>query len=293
MSDFIPYTQLPHYFASKSDSGCKIIGLSSEDHSKKLNLIKEQALIQGYRVPYFHKIYSVGVDLPEIYESPELLEQIDENCKKFACMKYQIIGKPVCDRKRYPMFDKTRFTYMLDLKLAEVFNSDDYLQFLSSKVRNQIRRGAKQCLSFQHVDLHTGMNDYVNLRQLSRLENGFPIFPRGYLEKQILSLEASAKICLVKYENEVVCGQIIQKGYNIYTLTGVCTSKIAYTKRLNANDVMQFNVVKLAIDEGVNFIDWVGAQPKSKDPKVQAIDKFKQKWGGELIELPCMIKGYT
>ena len=137
-------------------------------------------------------------------------------------MKYQIIELFGIERSIRCLIKPN--TYMLDLNSAKVFNSDDYLQFLSSKVRNQVRRGQAE-LSFQHVDLLSGINDYVNLRQLSRLENGFPVFPEGYLEKQILSLEASAKICFVKFENEVVCGQIIQKGCNIFTLTGVCTSK--------------------------------------------------------------------
>ena len=164
---------------------------------------------------------------------------------------------------------------------------------MTSKVRNQISRAKKQGLTVTELNDENEMSEYVKLRQSSRVENGLKPLPDGLLERQIRQLSETTRVFVVKHEGDTVSGQIIQSGVNIFTLTGVCTSKIAYERKLNANDLMQYSVVLLAIQQGVRFIDWAGAQPKSTDKKMNSIDSFKRKWGGELVELPCILKGYS
>ena len=101
-----------------------------------------------------------------------------------------------------------------------------------------------------------GFKEYVMLRQQSRFDAGLKRFPEGLIEKQIKELSNSTRVFVVEHDGKAISGQIVQNGQNIFTLTGVCTSKIAYQKQLNANDFMQYSIVSLAIKEGTSRLGW-------------------------------------
>ena len=289
--NFTPYTQTLDYFATKVQDGCELVEVCGNQRTKKLIILKQPVTLKKLQIPIFYKLFSSGLNLDTYFDHPEYLEELEALVRKLRCVRAQIVANPVKKRERFPQFKGTMHTYLLDLLKKDITDEDKYLAFLDSKVRNQVKRAYKQQLEFFQLEVEKGIVDYVKLRQQSRLENGLSPLEEGLLERQLRGLSSSARIFLVKKDGQALCGQIVQKGDNIFTLVGVCTSRMAYEKKLNVNELMQQKIVNCAMNERVRFVDWVGANPNSKDKKLNAIDKFKRKWGGELTELPCLLKG--
>ena len=290
---YIPYTQTHDYFETKVQEGHELVELGSAQQTRKLVLIKEPIILKNIRLPLFYKLRSDGLDLEDYARCSDVLDGLAALVKRVRCARALIVANPVEKRERFPQFKNTLYTYLLDLEKNEIVDEDDYLASLNPKVRNQVRRANKQQLEFLELEVENGLADYVRLRQKCRSENGLAPLEHGLLEMQLRGMPNSVRIFLVKKDGQALCGQIVQHGVNVFTLVGVCTSKIAYENKLNVNELMQHKIVNLAIKEGVKFVDWVGANPASKDSKLIAIDKFKRKWGGELTELPCILKGYS
>ena len=293
MADYIPYTQTKEYFQTKVKEGCEQINCGSSATGGDLVIFKQPLKYKNFTLPLFYRLFSTGVDLNLLIGNENAKNFLERLVSNPLCLRCQIIGRPFKNRAELPLFNHTLYTYLLDLEVNQIQDEDAYLAFLSSKVRNQIRRGYKQGLVFKELSLKHGVKDYVNLRQQSRVEAGLPKFSEGFLERQISELSGSTRIFVVEHDNQIVSGQIAQHGQNIFTLTGVCTSKMAHELRLNANDLMQYSIVGLAARECIRFVDWAGAQPQTKNSKISAIDKYKKKWGGELTELPSLLKGYS
>ena len=281
-----------HYFDHKNNSGSEIIKISSVENQTHINIIRDRKSIGRHQIPLFFKLYGSGLDLDKFAENPSLSLQIAKLVRSPFCLKCMLIGKPTQNRSSLQEFNQTEHTYLLSLDFNRVNSGSDYLKTLNSKVRNQINRSLRKELSFIEAKNEYDIGRYISLRNKSRIQNNLRPLSEEVLIAQIKELEHSTRIFLVLCGDQPVCGQIVQQGINIFTLTGVCTSRFAYEMKLNANEFMQFNIINLAINERVKYIDWGGAQPNTLNKKIQSIDNFKKKWGGELVELPCIKKGY-
>jgi len=138
------------------------------------------------------------------------------------------------------------------------------------------------------------LDTYINLRNENRNSNGLPeIDKRHFIESfKILGIKDIMRYYIVYQEDVPLVGQVVLCSDNTYNLAGVAVSPKVYQLKLNANDFMQFNIIQMAIKENIRYIDWGGAQPNSSDNKMKSIDRFKAKWGGELVEYPVYLKGY-
>jgi lipid II:glycine glycyltransferase (peptidoglycan interpeptide bridge formation enzyme) len=97
-------------------------------------------------------------------------------------------------------------------------------------------------------------------------------------------------IFLAEQNGRCLAGQAAFLSGEYLYLTGVAVSPESRSQGIPANDFLQFNVIKWAYSRGVKFIDFVGANPESKDEKLKRIDDAKSSWGSQIVSYPVIRK---
>jgi hypothetical protein len=95
---------------------------------------------------------------------------------------------------------------------------------------------------------------------------------------------------LVKQNDRCLAGQAAFLSGEYLYLTGVAVSPESRSAGIPANDFLQFNVIKWACLRGVKHIDFVGANPESKNEKLRRIDDAKSSWGSGIVSYSVIRK---
>ena len=288
----IPFSQTKEYFSLLKEEG-KTPFYIKEDNENYLLLYKTYKYILGCRIPFLFKISShEGIVSNSPNKLEALLERIKSLLKNPLILRAQITTHPFFNPKESVFFNGKSYTYLL--KLNRFKNVEEYLQFLPAKTRAEIRRGLRQELVIKEVLDKKDLQVYYQFVNESRKSNNIKEIPIEHFELswKIFSKSKMLRYFLIYKEETPLASQGVNVSLNGFTLVQTTTSKKAYELKLKANDVMQFYMIKTAIEENKDYVDWGGAQPKTNNPKMKSIDKFKAKWGGELVSYPVFTKGY-
>ncbi len=93
-----------------------------------------------------------------------------------------------------------------------------------------------------------------------------------------------------EYNNTPMAWQFVRYGKDVALLGGNAINPKARELKIYANDALQWHVIQRSHEKGIKWLDWVGVNPDSKDPKQKGIFKFKLRWGGSLIKYPVFTK---
>ena len=83
-------------------------------------------------------------------------------------------------------------------------------------------------------------------------------------------------------------------GMNVFNKTArefnSAMNPIAYEKRIPAQDLLHWEMIKVAKNDGCTIFNLAGVDPEPKEKKARGIRQFKEKWGGRYVEYPRLIK---
>ena len=151
--------------------------------------------------------------------------------------------------------------------------------------RTKIRKAEELGVEVRRAESSTDVQLFTDLRNAARTSIGLtPIPDDHYLATyEVLGKAGLYSIFLATLDGRLAAGQtaFAHNGY-IY-LAANCHAEWTREKKVPANDFLQWRVLEWAATTGNRFVDFVGAEPTSTDPKVKAIDSFKARWASQLI----------
>jgi lipid II:glycine glycyltransferase (peptidoglycan interpeptide bridge formation enzyme) len=150
--------------------------------------------------------------------------------------------------------------------------------------RKNVRKSDEFGLTFRVCENLDDVQDYVGVRNGAQKYNQLNEIPFSHFEKNwMLTRNKNAYfIFLAEQDGKCLAGQAAFLSGEYLYLTGVAVSPESRSQGIPANDFLQFNVIKWAYSQGVKLIDFVGANPESKNEKLRRIDDAKSSWGSRL-----------
>lgn len=151
--------------------------------------------------------------------------------------------------------------------------------------RKNVRKSEEFGLTFRMCENLDDVQDYVSVRNRAQKHNQLNEIPFSHFEKNwTLTRDKDIYfIFLAEQNGNCLAGQAAYLSGEYLYLTGVAVSPESRSKGIPANDFLQFNVIKWAYSRGVKQIDFVGANPESKNEKLRRIDDAKSSWGSQIV----------
>jgi hypothetical protein len=156
---------------------------------------------------------------------------------------------------------------------------------LSKEARQKVRKADRQGIRVFQDNSAAGLERYYQVRLQTAGRNGL----RPPSRSSILAVEpvymgdGMCKLFLAEHEGHVVGGQLLVVFNGYVQLAGICYSDRARQLKLACNDLLQWEVIKWAQDSGHRHVDWSGFTPNPTSEKEAGINRFKEKWGGEVV----------
>ena len=157
---------------------------------------------------------------------------------------------------------------------------------IKSDRRTKVRKGESDGITFEVGRDVAAFEEYYAVRCDNARRNGVGIVPWGHFKAacDALGTDGANRVFLARMAGRVAAGQLALIDRGFVTLNGVSVASWAFESKIPANDVLQWRVIAWAIENGMRWIDYVGADPTTTDPKIKAIDHFKSRWGTTLCE---------
>lgn len=176
---------------------------------------------------------------------------------------------------------KQRATIYLDIE----DNLDGLWSGLSREARQKVRKAERLGVEVTEENSIQGLEDYYTVRQENARRNGLRAPSRASIlaSEPVYMSDGLAKLFLAKYQGEVIAGQLLVVFNGNVQLGGISYSDRSRQLRLPANDALQWAVIRWALESGQRRIDWAGYTPEPKSEKEKGINRFKEKWGGQVI----------
>lgn len=164
--------------------------------------------------------------------------------------------------------------------------SSDLFASLKADRRTKVRKAEREDPAFEEVGDLRGLRAYHAVRCETTARNSIADVPWEYFETTFSMLNPSGiyKVFLARFGGRVGAGQALFCWNGYVYLAGVSIASWAKEERIPANDYLQWKVLEWAVENGHDLVDFVGAQPDSKDEKIRTIDAFKSRWGTSLYE---------
>lgn len=222
-----------------------------------------------------------------------ILDFLEQYVSKFRTIELICFPK---GELQFQMSDMFLESFKVELNQTWILELSDDDKDGPSKMRRDRRKNVKKSeelgLKIKVCENLDDVRNYVDVRNGAQRHNQLSEIPFSHFEKNwTLTREDDAYfIFLVSKDNKYFAGQAAFLSDDYMYLTGVAVSPESRSQRIPANDFLQFNVIRWAYLHGVRFIDFVGANPESKDDKLRRIDDAKQSWGSQIVSYPVISK---
>jgi len=163
---------------------------------------------------------------------------------------------------------------MLDLHKDE----DDLLLEMHQKTRYNIRLARKKGVKLVEGDI-TDLDVFYNLISDTYNRKNITVYNKEYYKKLMTNF-SKAKIFLAKFQDKVLCANLILF-YND-TATYLHGGSSQENKNLMAPHLLQWEVIKIAKEQGYKYYDFWGVDEK----KWPGVTRFKKGFGGFEVNYP-------
>lgn len=168
------------------------------------------------------------------------------------------------------------------------------LENVDKSARKIVRRTEEKGVVVKLAESDKELKEYYSLLRSERKTQGFSTVPFWLVKAQWDLLHPSNyQIFLAMKDGKLLAGMgvIFQDGYMIEVASALSVE--ARKEHIYANDLIKWNVIKWAHENGIKYYDLAGVDPNSKPgSKEEGIFKFKQKWGGKQFKQFFFSKKY-
>ena len=152
--------------------------------------------------------------------------------------------------------------------------------------RTPVRKSAKQGLALQHVKSIEDLRKFYELVTEWRKEEGFPSYRFERYKEMFMNMRSHCEFFLVKQAECVAAGAgLIHFNGQAHILTPVMSS-VARRERVYAGDFLYWEMIRWCHENGFSVFDLQGISTVPSSAKETGIRRFKEKWGGQVIEYP-------
>ena len=152
--------------------------------------------------------------------------------------------------------------------------------------RTPVRKSAKQGLALQHVNSLEDLREFYQLVTEWRKEEGFPSYRFERYKEMFMNMRSHCEFFLVKQAECVAAGAgLIHFNGQAHILTPVMSS-VARRERVYAGDFLYWEMIQWCHENGFSVFDLQGIATTPSSNKETGIRRFKEKWGGQVIEYP-------
>lgn len=166
---------------------------------------------------------------------------------------------------------------------------------LESETRRKIRKARKQGVRIFEVITPEDLKRFQQVREETARRSGvyLPYSYQTLLDIQKYYPSGIYRIFLAEHDGHVVAGQAGMMYNDVVRLTGVSDSDYARTNKIPGNDFMQWHMIEWAREQGYRLVDWHGYTVNPSTEKERGINRFKAKWGGDVLEYNNYSKIYA
>jgi hypothetical protein len=159
---------------------------------------------------------------------------------------------------------------------------------LRSEARTRVRKAQKQGVTVRRLD---GAEDLCRFHELVtawRQAAGFPPYAAARYEQMVRHLGSHCAIFLAEHEGASAAGAgILHLGDRGYVFTPVQSLAV---RDLGAGDLLHWELLRWSHERGLTTLDLAGVAPEPRSEKERGIRRFKEKWGGRLVEYTLFSK---
>lgn len=177
-----------------------------------------------------------------------------------------------------------RFVFRLDVKAR---TPEEVLQSFHQKTRYNIRLALKKGVEVR-VGTRDDLVEYHKLMVDTGIRDKFIVRSRQYYEKVYDSLGSEhVRLFMAYYEGQPIAGSIaIVYGNKCWYLYGASSNEF---RNLMPNYLLQWEMIKLAIESGCDLYDFRGATGDlNEDSPLYGLYKFKKGFNGKFTEFVGM-----
>lgn len=175
----------------------------------------------------------------------------------------------------------TNYTMLIDLKRSE----EEIWQSLEKKsARWGVKTAEKNKLSFEEAS-EKDLDVFYSLYDNTARDGGFKPESREFI-KTLMNSKIS-KLFVIKKESKIVAGGMILIDFNNKYSVLDLTSSSKEGLELQAMPFLYWNLIKYSKNIGMNHFDLGGYDREAREgDKTYNINKFKERFGGEVVEQP-------
>ena len=152
--------------------------------------------------------------------------------------------------------------------------------------RTRVRKAQKQGLVFRQLRQPDELPEFHRLVSTWRDEQGFPPYLLARYEQMWARLNTHCTFFLAEHAGQAVGGSgLWHFNGQAHVFTPVYSSE-ARRERIAAGDFLQWEMIRWCHEQGISTLDLSGVALDPSSAKEAGIRRFKEKWGGQLVEYP-------
>ena len=301
----------PFFFMAKEDGQCKgilllwIERLTARTRPDNKILACGEILSKGLRLAYGTWMYgpivfdkSRGAEINDLF-----LREIDDFARKERLVFARSLGEPVFYNLQQPSYggpdcyaghgfdSKVKGTLFIDLSK----DIDNLWMGLKKYTRKDVKNCDKYNLEVGFLE-EGRLGEYHHLVEENMGRVGAetpPHFPDKHMWN---ALNGGSRRCLevmtVKKDGMMIGAVGILEFNGVIFQMGSCQSDDSYYKKINVNDLMTWEIIKLGVTNKNRFYDLSGIPVEPANKKEEGLLNFKMKWSGSRIGFNSYEKTY-
>ena len=177
---------------------------------------------------------------------------------------------------------QTRHNYLI--RLPQSGSEDDLFMTIGRKSRYCVRYAIKNGVECRICDKKAGIDDFYRIYCSTGERDNFSVRPKEYLQRFLDAVGEDVRLYITYYQGEPITGaitvQYAGKTCHVYGATSNAH------RDLNANYLMQWEMIKWAFHAGCSIYDFQGVTiDPAEDEHLYGVYMFKRSFkNGELVE---------
>lgn len=171
-------------------------------------------------------------------------------------------------------------TFLIDLSqpLETLWKNVDH------SARKLVNRTKEEGVQIKVVETEEDLHRYFDVVNENRARNKLSLLPYSSSMWRIFRENKVGEILIAEKDGRVLAGLGISFFNGYLNEWGAGTASFALENKIYASDLLKWHVIEWGKKNNCRYYDLTGVVPNSSDPKEQGIFRYKQKWGGKLVE---------